>query len=82
MPTSRLKSVVSNDGAAILDIENNSISTLNPTGAFVWKGLEREQSVEMIVAELAKETGASIDQVDCDVRAFVQQLREQKLSPH
>jgi hypothetical protein len=81
MSESRLKAVVTIDGAAILDIERNSISTLNRTGAFVWQGLQREQSLESIIAALASETGEDTELVELDVRAFVQELQKQKLSP-
>ena len=38
---SRLRSVANADGAAILDTEAGQITTLNSTGALVWKALER-----------------------------------------
>jgi hypothetical protein len=81
MSESRLKAVVTIDGAAILDIERNSISTLNPTGAFVWQELEGGQSLESIIAALASKTGEDAELVGRDVRAFVQELQIQKLAP-
>jgi hypothetical protein len=33
-----LKAIVNEDGAVILDIEHDLMSTLNPTGAYVWQG--------------------------------------------
>lgn len=76
-----LRTVVSQDGAAILDIENNSITTLNPTGSFVWQGLQRGESVDEITARLARETGEDPDSIAKDVKHFFEELKKQKLLP-
>jgi hypothetical protein len=81
IPESRLKAVITNDGAAILDVESNSISTLNSTGAFVWQRLERGESLESVIVALAVETGEDVQSVERDVRTFVQDLQTQRLSP-
>lgn len=72
---------MSQDGAAILDIENNSITTLNPTGSFVWQGLQRGESVDEITARLARETGEDPDSIAKDVKHFFEELKKQKLLP-
>jgi hypothetical protein len=74
-----LRSVANQDGAAILDARRGTISTLNATGAYVWRELERGESVEQIVASLARETEMSIDAVERDVQAFVEALRGRDL---
>jgi hypothetical protein len=79
--TSSLRAVVTQDGAAILDIERNSLSTLNRTGSYVWQRLQREESIEAIIASLAGETGEETSVVERDVRAFVQELQEKHLAP-
>lgn len=79
--SSSLRAVVTHDGAAILDIEHNSISTLNSTGAYVWQGLQHGDSLEAITANLADETGEDVAVVELDVRAFVQELQRKHLAP-
>lgn len=69
------------DGAAILDIAADLISTLNPTGAFVWQQLQRGESTQTIVDSLAEETGASSAEIDCDVKHFLSELKEKGLLP-
>jgi hypothetical protein len=74
-----LKFVSNHDGGAILDIEHDSISTLNPTGAYVWQGLQRGDSVDTIIANLAHETGEQPLLVEHDVREFVEDLKRRQL---
>jgi hypothetical protein len=76
-----LKTIVDQDGAAILDIERGLISTLNPTGAHVWQGLQRGESLETIIANLAHETGEETLLVERDVREFVEDLKQKRLLP-
>lgn len=79
--SSNLRVIVSPDGAAILDIEHDSISTLNPTGAYVWQGLQRGESLETVIAKLARETGEDPLLVERDVRDFVEELQQKQLLP-
>jgi hypothetical protein len=79
--TSNLKAIVSEDGAVILDIERDSMSTLNPTGAYVWQGLQRGDTIETIIANLASETGEDHLIVERDVRGFVAELQQKQLIP-
>jgi hypothetical protein len=72
---------VNDDGAAILDIERDSISTLNPTGAYVWQGLQRGETLETIIANLARDTGEDALLVDHDVREFFDDLTKKHLLP-
>jgi hypothetical protein len=76
---SHLRMVANVDGAAILNARSGKLSALNPTGAYVWEGLERGEDVEVIVKNLARETGMSLEVVERDVRAFVAALKEQGL---
>jgi hypothetical protein len=82
MKPSHLHTVADPDGAAILDIERGSISTLNPTGAFVWQGLERGEAPEAIIVSLARETGEDVIAVERDVRDFIESLKNQHLLEH
>jgi hypothetical protein len=81
-PKSNLRAIVNSDGAVILDIEHNLISTLNPTGAYVWQGLQRGESLETISSDLARETGEESTLVERDVREFVEDLKQKRLLPH
>lgn len=76
-----LKTVVNQDGAAVLDAVSGTISTLNPTGAFIWRALELGEGVEEIVAALARETGERPETIRLDVNNFMAALREHKLLP-
>ena len=79
MTPAHLHTVVDQDGAAILDIQRSQISTLNPTGSYVWQGLQRGETVESIVTNLAREAGEERITVERDVRAFIESLKEQHL---
>jgi len=76
---SYLQTVVDQDGAAILDIDRGQVSTLNATGAFVWQRLQRGETIEVIILNLACETGEEIHIIECDVRTFVELLKEKQL---
>ena len=79
---SHLRTIVNQDGAAVLDVKLGSIATLNSTGAYVWQGLERGESLETIVVNLSLETGEQPEVVERDVRDFVEKLRTQQLLSH
>lgn len=71
--------IVDQDGAAILDTERGRLTMLNPTGAHVWQGIQRGDTVDNIIASLAQETGGDIEVIDRDVRAFTDVLKEKGL---
>ena len=71
--------IANQDGAAVLDTERGTISTLNTTGAYIWQALERGESEEQIVEGLARETGESPDAIRQDVNGFIEALHEQKI---
>lgn len=81
MPTLRpnLRSVVDQDGAVILDIERDSMLTINSTGRYVWERLHEGKQTEEIIRELASETGADPETVDRDVHAFLDELKSKHL---
>ena len=78
-PTPHLRSIVDHDGAVILDIECNSMMTLNATGGYVWDKLQQGLLVEDIVRDLAKETMTEIAIVERDVREFLDELKSRRL---
>ena len=77
--TPQFHTVIDQDGAAILDIDRGQITTLNASGAFVWQALQRGDAIESIVRTMSRETGEAALTVECDVRGFVQSLREKNL---
>lgn len=81
MPFERnhLRSVVTRDGATILDMEQDLMIALNPSGAVVWQGLENGESVEAIAERMASQAGADRSIVEADVRAFMEELRGERL---
>jgi hypothetical protein len=74
-----LRSIVDHDGGVILDIPQNTISTLNSTGAYVWERLERGMAIDAIVSELALETGTDPAIVHRDVEIFLDDLKSKHL---
>ena len=76
-----LKTVVDQDGAAILDIERGLISTLNHTGAYVWDKLQRGETLATIIGNLAGETGEQSLTVERDVLEFIEDLKQKQLLP-
>jgi hypothetical protein len=74
-----LRSVVDRDGAVILDIERDSMLTINSTGSYVWERLKQGKQIDEIICELASETGADPITVDLDVRAFLDELKSRHL---
>lgn len=74
-----LRSIANHDGAAILDIDRGTITTLNATGAFVWQELGRGQTTDAIITALAERTGESIPTIASDVRDFIEDLASRDL---
>lgn len=81
-PNVNVPTVIDQDGAAILDIERGLLCTLNPTGAFVWQRLRCGESIETIIAGLARETGEDALVVESDVRDFIGTLELNRLWSH
>lgn len=69
-----LRSLVTAEGAMILDIAADEMTTLNSTGGYVWAGIRAGKTVEAIVADLAAETGQDRAVIAIDVNEFVKQL--------
>jgi hypothetical protein len=77
-----LRTIANQDGAAVLDTQRGTISTLNTTGAYIWQALERGEREEVIVEGLARETGESPDAIRQDVNAFIKVLHEHRILEH
>lgn len=76
---SHVRSVSDTDGMTILDLESNKILALNSTGAFIWERLQRNNSFQEIVEDLAVATGADKREIDNDTREFIQDLVQRGL---
>ncbi len=76
---SHLRTIVNEDGAAVLDTERGTISTLNTTGAYVWQALERGEREEDIVEGLTRDTGTPREVIRQDVSDFIAALRQNKM---
>jgi Coenzyme PQQ synthesis protein D (PqqD) len=74
-----LRTIVNDDGAAILHSTAGTITTLNSTGAFVWEGLQRGEDVETIAQNLARETGEATGVIRKDLLQFLDAMKEEKL---
>ena len=79
MLTPNLSSVIDQDGAVILDVSHNSISTLDELGAYVWERLERGVSIGAIASEVASETGENPSTIAIDLADFIGQLKTSRL---
>lgn len=74
-----LRSLVTAEGAMILDIAADEMTTLNPTGGYVWARLREGKTIDQIVADLANDTGQDAAAIASDVHKFVEQLMEKDL---
>ena len=74
-----LRCLVTADGAMILDIAADELTTLNSTGGYVWDRLRAGKMVDEIVADLVKETGQDPAVVAKDVYEFVEDLMQRRL---
>ena len=76
---SQIRSLVTPEGAMILNIASDQMITLNSMGGYVWARLQEGKSVEEIISNLAKETGHDPAVVANDVHEFLEQLTERNL---
>jgi hypothetical protein len=74
-----LRTIANQDGAVILNFVAGTITTLNSTGAFVWQGLERGESADMIAQNLARETGKEVTAIRYDLLEFIDSMKKAKL---
>jgi DNA integrity scanning protein DisA with diadenylate cyclase activity len=78
--STHLRTIANQDGAVILNSTAGTITTLNSTGAFVWQGLERGESADMIAQNLARETGEEVAAIRNDLLGFIDCMKKAKLS--
>jgi hypothetical protein len=80
--TPNLRFIVNEDGAVILDVDHNTICTLNATGAYVWQELQSGKPPEDIITNLRRDAGGEALLIERDVRAFLEDLGQRHLLPH
>lgn len=57
----------------------NGMITLNDSGAFLWKAMQKDTTINKVVARLTSEYEVSTEQATTDVQKFVAMLRENDL---
>lgn len=57
----------------------NGMITLNDSGAFLWSALQKDTTIDEVVARLTGEYEVSTEQATADVQKFVDMLRENDL---
>jgi hypothetical protein len=78
-PLPHLRTLVNPDGAAILDAKLGTITTLNPTGAYIWNALQRGEETLKIAEGLSRETGEPLEHVRSELDLFLVGLRDRGL---
>jgi hypothetical protein len=78
-PATRLRSITASDGTVILDVENDSMISLNSTGGYVWERLLQGKKVDEICRELEIDSGIDAEIVQLDVQTFIEQLKSKRL---
>jgi hypothetical protein len=76
---SHLRFLVNQDGAVILDIPANLMTTLNASGAYIWTKLQEGKALSDIVDDLVHQTDQPLSVVERDVQEFLEQLAERHL---
>jgi hypothetical protein len=79
IPHPRLRSLITPDGAIILDPKQNLVISVDAIGAYVWGRLQDGQAVHTIIKDLAHETGTEVVTVERDVYEFVEALNGKHL---
>ena len=74
-----LRSVIDQDGAVILDVQRDTMLTLNSTGAYIWQRLQQGKLIDEIIRDLAQDSGVDLNVVDRDVHDFLEQLKSKHL---
>jgi hypothetical protein len=72
--TTNLRSVITPDGAMILDITRNVMVPLNSMGGYIWNKLQEGSSVDDIVRELVRDADVDAATIESDVYSFLEQL--------
>lgn len=60
-------------------VDFNGMITINETGAFLWKLLEKEISKEELAEKMLSEYDVDRDTAEADIDEFIEKLRSSKL---
>jgi hypothetical protein len=74
-----VRSTVTDEGVVLMDVSTGTIFHSNPIGARVWTKLQEGLPVGTIVDEVAAEFKAPREQVETDVRQYIETLKVKKL---
>jgi Coenzyme PQQ synthesis protein D (PqqD) len=74
-----VQSIVDHDGAVILDMPRNAMTTVDSTGGYIWERLQQGLQIDAIIAQLSRDTGADELVVARDVEEFMEQLKSRHL---
>jgi hypothetical protein len=74
-----VRETASEDGAALLDIEQGICFSLNPVGLKIWELLKTHHSVDEIADDLAQDFPISRSQILSDVVEFLHSLEAKRL---
>lgn len=74
-----IREVTSEDGAALLDIEQGICFSLNPVGFKIWELLKKNFSLNQIVDALGTEFPVGRAQLRRDAQEFIEALRARHL---
>lgn len=79
-----VRTVVSQDGMIITDIEQGLMFGVNPIGSLIWEKLTQGLLPDEVARHLAAECSISEEQALADVSEFLQKIEELRLlhSPH
>ena len=67
------------NGIVILHLGNGRVFASNETGARIWRGIEREESLKAIAAEISDEYQIPITSACEHIRAFICDLEQHSL---
>jgi len=70
---------IHDDGIVILHLGNGRVFSSNETGARIWRGIEREESLKAIAAEISDEYQIPITAAREHIRTFVSDLEQHSL---
>ena len=79
MPAKGIAFTSNQDGAALLDIRNDRLTTIDPTAAVIWTSLVAGKTVNTIIQDLARDSGIPISIIENDVNTFLNDLRARQL---
>lgn len=74
-----LRSRVTPDGAMILDIAADEVTTINSTAGYIWERLEEGKTIDQIIEDVATKTGHDPVVVGNDVHEFIEQMAAKNL---